>query len=167
MMDNPHLESTRRSRLSHFVRTRFLFVVAALFFIVAAFSYLLGKHMVYRAHPEFARNDQAEFILEKVSALIVLPAETPQIVIITDAQAVKQAQPFLARAENGDALIVYTQAGQAFLYRPSTNKLIAVGPVNAGSPPTVSTPSSSAPAPSSPDAPEEDTFYDAATTTDN
>jgi hypothetical protein len=51
------------------------------------------------------------------------------VAAIADAAQAKLGQPFLADAENGDVLIVYQQAGEALLYRPSTNKLIAVGPI--------------------------------------
>ena len=49
---------------------------------------------------------------------------------INDAASAKKAQPFLANAQNGDVLIAYPNAQTALLYRPSNNKLIAVGPVN-------------------------------------
>ncbi|MDR3547796.1 MAG: hypothetical protein P4M11_05960 [Candidatus Pacebacteria bacterium] len=68
--------------------------------------------------------------MQKVGELIQLPqGGTPTMATITNASAVKSEQPFLANAENGDVLIVYTNAQTAMLYRPSTNKLIAVGPV--------------------------------------
>jgi len=50
--------------------------------------------------------------------------------IINDAASAKKEQPFLKNAANGDVLIVYPNAGEALMYRPSSNKLIAVGPVD-------------------------------------
>ena len=65
-----------------------------------------------------------------------------------NAAAAKANQPFLANAQDGDVLIVYQNAGVAVLYRSSSNKIIAVGPVNttAGSQSQI-TPAPSAPTP--------------------
>jgi hypothetical protein len=112
---------------------------------------MLGRAMVYREHPEFSNQEKAALFLLKVAALIQLPSgEAPSLVApIDDATSAKKAQPFLANSENGDYLIVYTKAAQAFLYRPSTNKLVAVGPVNTTAqtqtaPPSATTPPISA-----------------------
>ncbi len=104
-------------------------IVVAIILLGSAFE--VGRISVYRAHPEFADADQAAALLKKVGQLIELPAnETPTLATINDAASAKQDQPFLAAAENGDVLIVYTNAAEALLYRPSTDKLIAVGPIN-------------------------------------
>ena len=96
-------------------------------------AFELGRYSVYQAHPELAGEELAATILSRVSALIQLPSnETPTITNISDAVTAKQQQPFLAAADDGDVLIVYAQAGEALLYRPSTDKLIAVGPVYSG-----------------------------------
>jgi len=96
-------------------------------------SYELGRSSVYSEHPEFSQQDQASAILAKVGALIQLPVgETPTMATINDAASAKKAQPFLANAQNGDVLIVYPNAQEAILYRPSTNKVIVEGPVNTG-----------------------------------
>ena len=96
--------------------------------------YALGQHAVYASHPQLSQAAQANRILKKVSALIQLPSgETPSMATITDAASAKKVQPFLASAQNGDVLIVYAKAGEALLYRPSTDKLVAVGPVDQNS----------------------------------
>ena len=99
--------------------------------VVAGLIFTAGRWSVYRVHPELSQTEQAQALLEKVGTLIQLPtSETPTMASINDAASAKQAQPFLANAQNGDVLIVYAQAGEAILYRPSTNKLVAVGPVD-------------------------------------
>jgi hypothetical protein len=98
-------------------------------------AFFLGRHMVYQAHPELSGQEKATAVLAKVEKLIELPqGEAPQMATIEDAASVKTAQPFLANAQNGDVLIVYASAETALLYRPSTNKLIAVGPVDTSQP---------------------------------
>lgn len=118
---------------------RFFWPIAIIgILIVFGLVFAAGRWSVYRVHPELSRTEQAQALLEKVSALIQLPtSETPSMASINDAASAKQSQPFLANAQNGDVLIVYAQAGEAILYRPSTNKLVAVGPVD-NSPQTTS-----------------------------
>lgn len=115
---------------------RFLFMVVILAAIaILAGAYELGRMSVYQAHPELSRTEQANAILAKVGKLIKLPTgEIPQMATINDAEGAKKAQPFLINAENGDVLIVYQNAGEALLYRPSSNMLIAVGPVDTAAP---------------------------------
>ncbi len=100
--------------------------------------YALGAFAVYRAHPELSQSERASQILSKVSRLIQLPqGEPPTMATINNAAQAKVNQPFLASAEDGDVLIVYQRAEEALLYRPSTDKLVAVGPVTNGPQPSV------------------------------
>lgn len=117
-------------RVLIFVRRYFL-PLAIVFGVLALLSaYELGQTSVYRAHPELTSVEQANAILAKVGTLIQLPNEQPTMATVKDAASVKQGQPFLANVQNGDVLIVYPKTGEAILYRPSSNKLINVGPID-------------------------------------
>ncbi|MHB8710494.1 MAG: hypothetical protein ACYC6X_03030 [Minisyncoccota bacterium] len=132
--DAPLTEHTQRlslfQRATRFVRRFFLWF---LIIVVALWSYgfyALGRSAVYMENPGLSGQQQATALLQKVGQLIQLPPnETPTMATINDAASAKKDQPFLANAENGDVLIVYQTAQIALLYRPSENKLIAVGPV--------------------------------------
>lgn len=117
-------------RFFEFLRSHVLIfsVVAALIWTAGFFE--LGRWSVYRAHPELSQQEQASAVLAEVSKLIQVPNEQPTMARINDAASAKKAQPFLVSAENDDILIIFPNAAEAILYRPSTNKLIAVGPVN-------------------------------------
>lgn len=117
-------------RIFSFFRRHFFILSILAAILILAGTYELGRTSVYRAHPEITSAEQATAILKKVGELIQLPSEQPTMATINDAANAKKAQPFLVNAQNGDILIVYPNAQQALLYRPSTNKLIAVGPVN-------------------------------------
>jgi len=69
-------------------------------------------------------------ILNRLSGLIQLPEETPRIVTITDKASIA-SEPLLAKAETGDAFIIFSTAKKAILYRPSQNKIIDVIPISA------------------------------------
>lgn len=118
-----------------FVRRHIVLLGSVFLLVMLALVFEGGRYSVYVAHPELSSQDQANQVLSKVSKLIQLPQnETPTMATINDAAAAKQGQPFLSAAQNGDVLIVYQATGEALLYRPSTDKLIAVGPVENNAP---------------------------------
>lgn len=69
-------------------------------------------------------------VVGKIGNLIELPAgEDPTIATVTDKTKLSD-QAFFAPAENGDVVLIYADAKKAYLYRPSTNKILDVAPVN-------------------------------------
>lgn len=64
-----------------------------------------------------------EHVMTRLSKIIVLPEEIPTIATVTDKEKLNE-QPFLAKAENGDKIIIYMQAKRAYLYRPAEHKII-------------------------------------------
>ena len=98
---------------------------------------------------EAARQDTKETVA-KVGKLISLPTdEEPTIAVVSDVTRL-QDQPFFANAQNGDKVLIYTNAKKAILYRPGNNLIIEVAPVNIGnsatpSAQTTSTPSATPP----------------------
>lgn len=80
-----------------------------------------------------AAQDESQALISKIGKLTVLPKdETPTVATVTDIAKLKD-QPFFDSAVNGDRVLIYTQNKKAFLYRPSTNKIINIAPVNIGS----------------------------------
>ena len=88
----------------------------------------------YKTTKTIARNGQisdkdVSRIVNKVGALIELPQETPTIATVAD-KVKLQKQPFFSHAEDGDKVLIYSVSKKAILYRPSTNKIIEVAPLN-------------------------------------
>ena len=82
------------------------------------------------ANPQAVIQKQSDDLITKVGALIKLPTgETPTIALVSDAAAAKQQSAFFANAEDGDKVLMYVKAGEAILYRPSTDKVILVAPL--------------------------------------
>jgi hypothetical protein len=70
-------------------------------------------------------------IVQKAGEHILLPDEEPALLTVTDKSKI-QGQNVLKKAENGDKALVYSKAGLIVVYRPSVDKLVAVGPLLGG-----------------------------------
>lgn len=82
--------------------------------------------------PQEAAKDEAAKVTALVAALADVPSdETPTVATVNDASKL-QGQAFFVKAQNGDKVLIFTKAKKAYLYRPSTNKIIEVAPVNIG-----------------------------------
>lgn len=81
----------------------------------------------------FRQNPQAAAVydlLEKVGTHSQLPKnETPTIATITDADKLK-GQPFFARAQNGDKILMYEKTQRTIIYRPLTDKIIETASIS-------------------------------------
>lgn len=98
---------------------------------VGAGAYFYYQNQQLRANPEQVTQEETKALIGKVGQLIELPKEEPTIATVTDKDKLKD-QPFFQKAENGDKVLIYTQAKRAILYRPSVNRVIDVAPVNIG-----------------------------------
>jgi hypothetical protein len=78
---------------------------------------------------EMAKKD-IDQLVKKVSKLIVLPTgETPTIATINDAMGLAKNQTFYKGSINGDKVLIYFKAQKAYIYSPSKNVLVNVGPI--------------------------------------
>lgn len=74
-------------------------------------------------------------LVEEVGKLVALPeGEDPTVATVTDAEKLKQGQQskFFEKAQNGDKLLIFSQAKKAILYRPSEKKILEIAPINIG-----------------------------------
>jgi LytR cell envelope-related transcriptional attenuator len=82
--------------------------------------------------PKSIALEETKNIVSSVSAHMSLPqGEEPVIATVKDINKLK-SQAFFKNAKNGDRVLIYTEAKRAILYRPSTDKIIEVAPVNVG-----------------------------------
>ena len=76
--------------------------------------------------------DEVQSLVKKVASHIELPKdEEPTVATVSDKTRLAQ-QPFFVNSEDGDKVLIYVKGRKAILYRPSTNKIIEVGPINVG-----------------------------------
>lgn len=95
-----------------------------------------GSYVAQGASAATATDQKAEVaaIVAKVGRLIDLPqGETPTIATVSDLQKL-QNEPFFAKAKQGDIVLIYTGAQEAYLYDPVQDKLVEVAPITTGQP---------------------------------
>ena len=94
--------------------------------LLAATFYFYNQWKQIKTDPQVAAQRETTAITEKISRFMDLPAgESPTLATVTSVEKLKD-QPFFAHAQNGDKALVYSSAGRAILYRPSTNRIIEV-----------------------------------------
>jgi|SRR3989344_7360039 len=85
---------------------------------------------------KFRAPPQTQKLTEEVGKLIDLPiGEEPTVATITDITKLTK-QDFFQKAENGDVVLIYSQAKKAYLYSPTLKKILDVQPINTASPST-------------------------------
>lgn len=115
-----------KMQLAKFFLIVFIFSLPALYF----YSRYQNLRSTFSDPDKMAQKKQQQLI-SRVAKIIELPSgEDPTIFTVSDLSKLKN-QPFFDRAKEGDKLLVFNQVKKAILYRPSTNKIIEVGPVNA------------------------------------
>ena len=75
---------------------------------------------------------EIERLVERVRDLILLPSpeeEQPLVATVVNADNLRSEQPFYRNIEDGDVLMIYPSQAKALIYRPRTQQLINVGPL--------------------------------------
>jgi hypothetical protein len=100
---------------------------------ILVLSLALGYY--YYQYNNLAKDNSAEEAKAQIAAsvadierLMYIPdVSGAQLAIITDITKLK-GQKFFEHAQNGDHLVLFPAAGKAVLYRPTTERIIEVGP---------------------------------------
>jgi hypothetical protein len=115
-----------------------LLIIAVAILVLAVGFLFYNQHRHANNAKGLSGQSQINDTVNKVSKLILLPSgEQPTLAIVNDASKYS-GTPFFKNAANGDRLLVYAQAHEAILYRPSINKIIAVAPLSVNSQPSSS-----------------------------
>lgn len=118
-----------------------LVIVLVVALLVAVYFYIQYQNaQKILKNPNMAALQEVTDLTQKVGSLMILPkGEQPQIATVSDVRKLA-SDPFFANAKNGDKVLIYAQAREAILYDPMQNKIVAVGPVNVGTPTETPTP---------------------------
>lgn len=136
----PVAVETHKHRKTRFVRIKksylAIFALVLVIGIGGAFGYRAydnqRKEIARLSNPQESAKAETDRIKSEVSRLIELPAdEDPTIATVVDSTKLN-TQAFFAKAQNGDRVVMYAKAKKAVLYRPSSQKIIEVAPINIG-----------------------------------
>lgn len=110
-------------------RNKLAIVTIAVMVLLALIAgYFFWQYTKLKANPDAAAQETTQRLVNKVEKLYQLPDEKPTVAQINDKDKLKE-QPFFKSAQNGDYLLIFTNAKLAVLYREDDNKLINVGPI--------------------------------------
>jgi hypothetical protein len=103
-------------------KTNMLIIAMGILLLVAVGSIgYLYYHFVLPGKQEV--KSEETLLRDAVGSKILLPDESPQIATVTDKTKLAD-QPFFKKAENGDKILIFTNANRAVLYRPRIKKVI-------------------------------------------
>ncbi len=115
--------------------------------ITGAGVYFYLQNVQLKKAAQGTAGSQVAEAVSRVSKLILLPqGETPTLASVSDPSALKN-QPFFDKAQKDDQVLIYSTAKEAVLYRPSSNMIINVAPINIGASTNTNTPAENAPPP--------------------
>lgn len=83
------------------------------------------------SNPVAGSQQEIDMLIADIKKLIVLPDEQPTVATVSDINKLRD-QPFFASAQNGDKVLIFTNAKKAILYRPGSRLIIDVAPVTIG-----------------------------------
>jgi hypothetical protein len=123
----------KKLQLKKALKSKYIFAIVILLIAVlpAFYFYNRSKQAEQRLNdPNTANQKVIDEVVKKVGRHILLPTgEQPTLATVSDVSKVK-SQPFFVNSNNGDKVLVYTQARKAILYRPSKDIIIEVAPLN-------------------------------------
>lgn len=78
---------------------------------------------------EIAREEIQDVVDQVKDIMIISEDEFPQMATIDNAVDLAKTQAFFANVQNGDKVLIFVKDQKAIIYRPSTGKIVNVGPV--------------------------------------
>lgn len=132
-----------KSILRKLLSIKLFFPILALIAIVAIIAGVYFFNQYQKAQKLLGSSTQVnsnevDEIVKQIGKLIELPKENPTAATVSDVTKLID-QPFFAKAQNGDKVLIYSGAKKAILYRPSENKIIEVSSVSLGQNPANTT----------------------------
>lgn len=103
-------------------------------FVWYFYSYQKAKKQINQLTEQAQTSDlmteeEVSSLLAEISELMILPDDQgePMVATIKDVEKLKTNEPFYAKAENEDKLLIYQD--RAIIYSPTKKKIVNVGPV--------------------------------------
>lgn len=120
------MNNTQKTILMYLPLTLLILVIAGGAFLFYQYQQAQANLKTQQAQPQTP--------LEAMARLMELPqGEDPVLQTVEKKEDINK-NPLFAKVENGDIIAIYPKKSQAIVYRPSTNKIIAVGAVQLNQP---------------------------------
>ncbi len=129
------LTRTNRAPTQTVLQTpRWVFVVVALLILLLGVLSFIAWNFYSKAKQNDTPilTDDKATIIQNIGNHVTLPVgEEPVFATVTDPLKLAD-QPFFLSAETGDKVLVFPKAKKAILYRPSTDRIIEMMPIDLG-----------------------------------
>jgi hypothetical protein len=125
-MSGAHMIQKQPQHVS--LRTLIIVVTIVFIIVIAAAGFFAMQFFALKSDSNIADDETTQRIIGKVDGLYVLPEGQPTVARVEDKDKLG-SQAFFAQVQNGDYLVVYSEAKLALLYREAVNKLVNVGPI--------------------------------------
>ena len=113
---------------------RMYLVILAAILVLGAGGYFGYKYYQAKQTSPQAQAAQADAekktVLAQLSKLMVLPEGDPVLFKVNDEATMRKQQAFFKDTKNDDVLLVFQASSKAIIFRPSTNMIVNVGPIN-------------------------------------
>ena len=127
-------------------KNKFIYIIILLILIgISVFFFLQYKSV---KDSNINPNKELKEVTEQASRIYDLPKGKATLITVESTKEFA-GQEFFSDAEIGDKILIYTSAQQAIIYRPSTNKLVNVGPISISNKETKTSDTSSTTTPTS------------------
>lgn len=94
--------------------------------------YFYNEYQKVKKNPDLISQEEVKSVTSVISKFMDLPTdEQPTVATVTDKEKLKD-QDFFKKAENGDKILIYTNARKAILFRPSTGRVVEFAPLILG-----------------------------------
>jgi hypothetical protein len=113
--------------------TKAIIIAAAAVFAALAIAagFFAWQFFSLKTNPNKENDEAVAKVTSEVGNLFILPSEKPTVAQVQDKEKLK-GQTFFDKAENGDYILIYSEAKLALLYRQKDRKLVNVGPITVG-----------------------------------
>ena len=127
----PKAETAANTAVSEPRKKKYLLKIIALLIIAGlagATVYFYQQYKKIKDNPQIVSQEETQFVVSELGKLMELPDGMPSLATVQDKEKLKD-QSFFRKAENGDKVLIYADAKQAILFRPSAKKIIEVAPL--------------------------------------
>ncbi len=130
-MDTNNLETNSSTSTTGRMKKPINILLVCLLILAAAVaSYFYYQYSDLSKNPNKVAENETKSLVVAVGKLMLLPSdETPTVATVSDPSKLKD-QPFFSKSQKGDRILLYVKSRKAILYRPTTNQIIEVAPIN-------------------------------------